>query len=169
MTKIKPKILIIYFSHDEKVEQIAIKVAKTVDADTIRLAVIQRKGEPKVQYLWGNESVSMNPEPELEDFEVNPEDYDLILLGSPVWGMNYAPPFRTFFKKVNLEGKMVAFFCVHEGVPGVIFDEFEKALIGNDIMGRLSLQIPDNGNLKNEPEEAATWAREVMNKSIGLE
>lgn len=169
MEKSNPRIIVVYFSYDETVEKIATEAAKALGADTLRLLVVEKQDEPRVKYLWGNDSVSMNPNPVLQKLDPNPEDYDLILLGSPVWSMNYAPPFRSFFKEVNLEGKMVGIFCVHEGVPGIVFDEFEKALIGNNIMGKLSLQLPEDGILKDEPSEAATWARELMNKAISLQ
>ena len=165
----KMKTLVVYFSYDETVEKIATGLATAIRGDKLRLVTVERSGEKKVNYLWGTATVSMNPSPDLAEFDVNPEEYDLIFLGTPVWAMNYAPPFNTFFKMVHLKGKKIGLFMVHEGTPGIAMDELTKALSDNAILGRLSMQIQANGVGEAEPNEAATWGREVMNKARGLE
>jgi len=49
----------------------------------------------------------MKVEPELERRNKNPEHYDVIIIGTPVWAFTYTPAIRTFFSQAKLEGKQI--------------------------------------------------------------
>jgi multimeric flavodoxin WrbA len=52
----------------------------------------------------------------LEPLEKNPDEYDLVIIGTPVWAWNMSVPIRTYLseQKDNLKNK-VAFFCTMGG------------------------------------------------------
>jgi flavodoxin len=45
----------------------------------------------------------------------NPADYDVVLLGGPIWNGNLTPALRTYLTNHKLTGKRVAFFFVSRG------------------------------------------------------
>jgi menaquinone-dependent protoporphyrinogen IX oxidase len=64
--------------------------------------------------MRGGKQVVMKETPKLKHFTINPNDYDLIIMGTPVRAFNYTPAFRTFFQDYKIENKKIALFCTHE-------------------------------------------------------
>lgn len=64
----------------------------------------------------------------------NVADYDVVILGCPVWASNMATPMRSFIMRESPKIKQVAFFCTLGGSGG-------KATIGRmaTLCGRASL------------------------------
>ncbi len=157
------KILVVFFSYEDSTRTIAESIAEAVDAELLELLPRDSDNGAKIMnYVWENQSVTMDSEPELEDFDVDPDEYDLIFLGTPIWAMTFAPPFKTFFSRVQLEGKNIAFFYTHEGLRGVAVENLRKELIGNNIVGHADFYDPLNSDLEKIVLSAASWAREVL-------
>jgi flavodoxin len=57
----------------------------------------------------------------------NPRDYDLIIMGTPVWGGMPTPAIRTYITQNFNNLKKVALFCTHGGSDvDKVFTELEK-------------------------------------------
>jgi len=174
------KALVVFYSMDEGTKAIAEEIASTIKADVLRLVTkseaekryYQHAESPdrmdeleipegEVRYIWGVESVDMNEAPALEDFELNPSNYDLVIVGTPVWSLNYAPPLNSFFSKVSLEGKKVAFFCTHEGMIGSTFKTMEKELESSVVIDVIDFQNVSM-NLESNLKKAQDWAKSLI-------
>ncbi|MFX0188685.1 MAG: flavodoxin family protein [Candidatus Hodarchaeota archaeon] len=53
----------------------------------------------------------------LKEINKNPESYDLIIIGTPIWSSNMSTPIRTYITDNKDKLKNVAFFCT-EGSRG---------------------------------------------------
>ena len=53
--------------------------------------------------------------PPLRERMVALGDYDIVLLGHPIWAMTLPPVMSTFLSGHDLSGKVVAPFCTHKG------------------------------------------------------
>ncbi|NSB25548.1 flavodoxin family protein [Clostridium saccharoperbutylacetonicum] len=105
------KKLVIYYSHDGNTKFIAETIAREINADITELKTkktMNASGLMKVG--WGVRQLVSQSEPILLTMEKNPADYDLIIIGSPVWTYTFAPPIRTFFKKHSMVGKKLGSF-----------------------------------------------------------
>lgn len=175
----KKKALLVYYSYDEFTKKIAESIAHEIGADIQRLVPKEKgkrsfyqhvenpeqfegyeKDEDKEEYIWGQESVEMDAKPEIEKLTYNPDDYDLIVLGTPVWTLTYAPVFNTFFDQEDFIDKDVALFCTHEGMAGNTFDDFEEILEGNNIISVAEFQ--STNDLEYLIKKARDWARKVQ-------
>jgi len=156
------KILVVYYSHDESTKSIAESIANETNADLLELKPLDEEGGRRVRYIWEGESVSMNPIPPLEPFSVDPNEYDLIFLGSPVWAMSYAPPVESFLRKAKLSNKNIALFCTHEGLMGIVFQEMISKLSDNKIVGAIDFYDPIGSGVKYAANASANWARQVL-------
>jgi hypothetical protein len=69
----------------------------------------------------------------------NPSDYDLVIVGTPIWAWSPAVAIRTYLGKNSLSGKKVAlFFTLDSGLRQAV--EKTKALApGADFVGELAL------------------------------
>ena len=145
------KNLVVYFSLEGNTEYVANKIRDAIGADTLKLVpkkAYHDKGFAK--FFWGGKSAVMAEKPALEEYSINPGDYDRIIFGFPVWASNYTPPIRTFIEdnKDHLTGKKFAAFACESGSGGekaldklaksLGIDEFEQTAIFIDPKARAS-------------------------------
>jgi multimeric flavodoxin WrbA len=55
----------------------------------------------------------MRTKPELQPFDLDPEEYDVIIIGMPVWAFTMTPAVRSFLNKVKLKDKKIGLFSCH--------------------------------------------------------
>ncbi len=69
-----------------------------------------------------------------------PADYDLVFVGSPVWGWNLVPAVRSYLGTVDLKGKPVAFFCTM-GSNGEkkTFESMRELVPNSGVLGELAV------------------------------
>lgn len=131
------KTLVIYYSFEGNTKFIAETIAEKLGADLLELKPekeLNSKGFMK--YIWGGSQVVMGKMPKLQPFDKNPRDYDLLIIGTPVWAWSYTPPLNTFFNSVKITGKKIALFSCHGGQNAKTFEKMEKALEGNEIIAK---------------------------------
>jgi len=159
------KILVVYYSLTGNVATMAQAIATAVGAD---LLSIQPKNDLNknslMRYLWGGRQVLMKERPELEDFDKNPSDYDLLFIGTPVWAWSYCPAINSFLSLTDLTGKDIALFACHAGGKGKVFDMLSERLIENVIVAKHDWLEPLKHNESLAITEAGDWAKEVVNK-----
>lgn len=157
------KKLIAYYSLDGNTRFIAEAIASAIDADVL---VLKPKKEinPKslLKHFWGGRQVIMKQKPELLPFDKNPQDYDLLFLGTPVWAFDYAPSLRSFFQNVILKDKKIALFCCHGGMKGKTLENMKNALSGNKILGEIDFKEPLKGNREESVQKAKSWAKTLI-------
>ena len=109
------KELIVYYSMSGNTEDTAKKIASLRGADLLRIDPVKAypdKGFRK--FFWGGKSAVMAEKPELKSYSFKAEDYDRIIIGTPVWASTFAPPIRTFLsenKEVLRTKRLAAFAC----------------------------------------------------------
>ena len=126
------KTAVVYYSMSGNTQYAAEKIAKGLGADLVRI-------EPKKAYpdqgmkkfFWAGKSAMMGEKPELMPYEFHAEDYDRIIIGSPVWARNFAPPIHTFIaQNPELRGKKIAAFISFSGGGADKASEKLKVSIG---------------------------------------
>ena len=84
--------------------------------------------------MKGGMNASMRRTSKINPISKNPSDYDLVIIGTPVWASNMATPIYTYLLKYNQDIKNIASFCT------CISGGFEKALQNIDVTcGKTSL------------------------------
>jgi flavorubredoxin len=91
------------------------------------------KGEKNLlaTYLWDTKKAIRREKPEIEVIDYGHKEYDLILLGTPVWSVKPAPAINTYLDKSNFKDKKVALFVTlrfmgGEKVVKILTEEIEK-------------------------------------------
>ena len=110
------KRLVVYYSFSGNTEEAAKKIAEKLNADLLKLET--KKCMPKsfaAQILVGGGQVMMNRIPELMPYETNIDDYDDIVLGSPIWNSKGVPAVNAFLKDENAAKKVTALFFLSAG------------------------------------------------------
>jgi len=146
------KTAIIYFSLEGNTKYIAEIIAKELAADLIQLIPIKEYPIGKVsKFFWGGKSSTFKETPKLESYQFNPDSYELIILGTPIWAGTFVPPLRTFLRENKLTGKKVAMFaCCSGGSTEKCFMQMEKELLDCTVLSTLRIIDPlKNDNSKN--------------------
>jgi len=157
------KKIVIFYSLNGNTRFIAENIAKTINADLLELKLkkeITSKGFMK--YFWAGKAVMTKAKPELLPAEKNIKDYELLIIGTPVWAFTYAPALNTFFSQNPLLNKKIALFCCHGGVKGPIFRKMKEALIDNQILGEIDFQEPLKNKFAKNIEKAKQWAENLI-------
>ncbi|SMP40826.1 flavodoxin family protein [Anoxynatronum buryatiense] len=162
MSSSPTKKLVIYYSLEGNTKLMAETMAKAIDADILAIAPqkeISSKGFSK--YFWGGSQVMMKRKPTLMPLSLNPLDYDLIIIGTPVWAWTYSPPIATLLEEVDFSGKQMALFSCHGGQNGKTFLHMKAHLPDSQVLDTIDFFEP----LKNHTEEciqrALDWARHL--------
>ncbi len=155
------KTLVVYYSYEGSTKLAANKVAESLGADILEIKPVnEKKTKGFMKYVWGGRAAVMKHKPTLEPYEANIADYDLIIMGTPVWASTYAPPFHTFLFNNSLENKKVALFCCHEGSPGKTFTHFKKNLQNSDVLGEYDIRKTyEDSEVKLQ--NIADWAKSL--------
>ena len=103
------KTAIVYYSLNGNVRYVSEKIAKELGADLIELVPVKAypdKGMKK--FIWGGSAVTFKKKPDLQPYDFNSADYDMVIVATPVWASSFTPPLRTFFEDNDLTGKKIA-------------------------------------------------------------
>lgn len=153
------KTLVVYFSLTGSTEFVAKIISEQLNADLCEVLDKKHK-KSKLIYLKGG---AASVREKLTKIEVPKtiEDYDLIIVGSPVWAGKITPAIRTFLALNDVSHKKGAFFITLGGdKPEKTFDNMRKTTGFSSIVEELAVSntIED----KKEVEKMVTdWCEEI--------
>ncbi len=154
----KYKPVVVYYSLSGRTRRVAEYISRKFGIDTIE--IVSKKEYPKQGakvYLIGGYDVIKKRTPEIEDIDVT--DYDLVLLGTPVWAGTFAPPVRTLIESGKLNDKKIGYFYTHNGGAMSASNRIEET--GLDIVSTLSI-----ANVKEELGDikplVLNWVTEII-------
>lgn len=104
------KTLLVYYSRTGMTKKIAKMIQSKINCD-IEEITDNNKYSGKLGFLKGGMNASMGRTSKINSITKNPSDYDLIIIGTPVWASNIATPIYTYLMKYNKEFKKIASFC----------------------------------------------------------
>ena len=158
------KTLIVYYSLTGNTQFIAEALRESIEADILELKPIKElKADSGTRFMWGGYQSTMKKKPKLMDFDINPLEYNLIILGTPVWAWNISPPMRSFMSKFDLTGKKVALWMCHAGDGVKAMSRFKEALKCANIVESISFQDPLKKDSDTNKEKAIAWIKGVVN------
>jgi flavodoxin len=157
------KILIVYYSLTGNTKFIAEAIAESINSDILEIKPVKElNAEGGSKYFWGGYQATMKKKPKLKEFDINPLDYDLIIIGTPVWAWNFSPPIRSFISKFNLSGRNIALWTCSDGDGVKAMNRFKDALKDANIIGHISFQKLLQNKPEAAKEQAIVWAKELM-------
>jgi flavodoxin len=107
------KYLVAYYSRTGHNKTIGEEIAKALSADIDEI-IDKKKRSGRIGWLRAGRDSSFGKMTEIQT-EKNPQDYAIIILGTPIWAGKIPPAMRTYLTKNDLTGKKVAFFVCSGG------------------------------------------------------
>jgi flavodoxin len=106
--------LVVYYSRTGNAKFVAEEIASELRADTEEVTDLKdRRGW--LGFLRAGYDATLGKETKIERTQKLPSDYDLIVVGTPVWNSRVTPAIRTYLKENDFSGKKVAVFSTNDG------------------------------------------------------
>jgi flavodoxin len=118
------KCIVVFYSMRGTTKKVAEHIAGALKCD------LEEIGEPgsrkgPLGFLKSGREAVRKMLPPIRQPEKDPGDYDLVVLGTPVWAGTMASPMRSFLARYGKQMKKVAFFCTAGGSAGRTFQDME--------------------------------------------
>ena len=111
-----PKILVAYYSLTGKTEKVAKAIADASGGQLYQIQVAKSyPSDSKERREVLGQEIEENYLPPLVATNIDPETYDIIFLGSPVWANHISQPVKSFLAKYDFKDKHVIPFVTHSG------------------------------------------------------
>lgn len=157
------KKLIVYYSYTGHTRYIVDMIKQNIDCDVLEL-------KPKIPYSDDYNTVvdeeqtaaSMNKITEIEDTNLDLNQYDEIILGTPVWWYRSSPVVRTFLVKNDLSGKVIKPFATNAGWLGRTFKEIEKLCSNSKVENEMNIVFTEDhtvNELVTSKKEIEEWIK----------
>ena len=108
------KSLIAYYSRTNTTKKLAEEIAGKVDAD-IEEIIPKVNYQGKIGYARGGKDAIREKIIDLEPLKYNPQDYDVVYLGTPVWAGKASTPLISYIKQNEGKFSNVKFFVTAGG------------------------------------------------------
>ena len=153
------KTLVAFYSRTGTTKKVGDMIAEKIDAEVEEIKdTVERSGT--MGYIRSGRDAMKKRLTKLESLKRNLSDYDLIVVGTPIWGWNMSAPVRTFLTEQKDNLKEVAFFCTMGGSGDKqAFAEMEK-IIGKKPHGTLAVTTK-NAIANNFSETLAKFLEEI--------
>lgn len=160
------KTAIIYYSLEGNMEYIAKKIAKDNIVDMIKLVPSKEYPTGKFsKYFWGGKSVTFGEKPKLLNDKIILEQYDTLIIGTPIWSGTFTPPLNTFLHDYKIYGKKIILVATHAGGdPSRCFTKMKEFLKDNNILTTIAFKNPINSQDKSEVEEKINDIKLILQK-----
>lgn len=162
-TKVE-KVLVVYFSLTGNTNNVAKIMVDSTKGEVFEIEpdfdYSQVQSRTEMEDL-GKQQVEEGFKPELKNPVTDIDDYDLILVGSPVWWYSVSPPVMSFLSQYDFTGKKVAPFCTCGSDAGDFFTQFEETIPDAEVLKGLTLteyELRDDEGAKKKIE---TWLNDL--------
>lgn len=135
------KRLVVYYTRTGKTKFVAETIAAKLGAD-LEEVVDLKKREGKLGWLSGGKDAAQKRLTEIAPTKHSLADYDLVVLGTPIWAWSPTPALRTYIKQNDFSGKKVALFYTSDGSIKQAHQQTKELLQGAEVVGDLWLISP---------------------------
>jgi len=133
------KPLVVFYSRTGATKQVGEALAQTLSCDSEELLDTKKRSGPR-GFVTAGRDAKAKKLTTLADIKHDPALYDLVILGTPIWGGTLSSAMRTYITNNTSKFKRVAFFCTQGGTESQqLFDEME-ALCEKHPVNILALQ-----------------------------
>lgn len=102
--------------------------------------------------------------PEIKDVTIDLNQYDEIIIGTPVWWYTLAPVIRTFLSKSDLSNKKVMPFATNAGWLGQTFEEIKKLCPNSEVAEGMNIVFTEDhtaNDLVTSTDEIEKWIKSL--------
>lgn len=107
--------LVVYFSRTGNTRTVGNEIARELSCDVEEIIDTVNRAGP-LGYINSGRQATMKELTKLQPLKKDPSQYELVVIGTPVWAATMSTPVRTFLVENKDKLKKVAFFATLGGV-----------------------------------------------------
>lgn len=152
------KVLTVFYSHSGNTRALAGLIQQQTGGDLLEIEpVAPYPADYDTVVAQAKRELQAGYQPPLKTGVVNPDAYDVILVGSPNWWNTLAPPLHTWLSQYGLSSKTVIPFITHEGTGlGRSAADIARLCPGVTVAKGLAVR---GGRVAGAQREVAKWLR----------
>jgi flavodoxin len=160
------KSLIVFYSRDGSTRKVANSLSLFLNSKTAEILDKTDRSGP-LGYLLAGKDASLEKMTNIICPIENSNDYDLIVVGTPVWAWNVSPPIRTYLFNNRGNFKKIAFFCTMGGSGGNKTFNSMESISGLKPLGTLELTSREisSGTFEGKTREFANFLLKMIQQS----
>lgn len=151
--------LVVYHSYTGHTKMIANMIKEKLNCDILELKpkiAFSSDYQSAVDEYQNNEKEKSTVE--IEDINIDFDNYDEIIIGSPVWWYSVTPVIRSFLKENNLERKTIVPFATNAGWLGRTFKEIKELCENSNVINEMNIEFESySDNLVTSIDEINNW------------
>lgn len=157
------KTLILYYSLDGSTKKIAAHLAEKLNADIERIRPVKDiKVKGFLKYVVGGGMVTTKRKPKLIPLKLNPEEYDTIFIGSPIWAGYITPSISTLLEKGLIKNKKVAIFYTYKGGNKTTDLNLKQCVEKNNTLLSIFSCLNVDTDLNNQQKKSVKWGIDLI-------
>jgi menaquinone-dependent protoporphyrinogen IX oxidase len=147
------KVLVVYFSRSGNTRRLAEHLARELDGTAAPIQEPRSRGG-FLGYQRSLFQAVAGRDAEIRRLREAPRDYDLVLIGTPIWGWHLSSPVRAFARQNAKAIRRAAFFCTMGGAGDRgAFAELER-ILGRKPAATLALTEAEVARMSSESTQA---------------
>ncbi len=158
------KSLVIYYTRTGKTKFVAEAIATQLGAD-VEEVVDLKKRQGKIGWIMSGKDASRQSLTEIAPTKKAPADYDLVVIGTPIWAWSPTPAIRTYISQNNLSGKKVALFYTFDNDLKQAAEKTKALLTNAAIVSELPLASPSADREETE-KKIAEWCSALKQQKM---
>lgn len=136
------KILIAYYSRTGNTRKVAEAIKEQLACDIEEIISIKDRLGAMGLIISGKEA-TFKTLADIKPIEKNPANYDLVIIGTPIWAGNISSPIRGYIEKYKTGFKNISAFCTMGGDnTNLCFNEIEK-ICDKNLVAKLSVKAKE--------------------------
>ncbi len=158
--------LVVYFSWTGNTEQVAEALAETLDADLEPIRETHERAAGPLAHVRATLGAALGWGAPVAPTRHRVADYDVVVIGCPVWANSPPPPLRAWLARERAALKRIALFCTTAHAGGERCLEKVAAIAGvvpvaQSVITGADLRSDGDDWLKREAEFAAAIAEAI--------
>jgi flavodoxin len=155
------KSLVIYYSRSGDTRFVAEKISQEIGGDVEEI-IDKKRRNGLLGFVLSGYDATRGKVTKIAEMKKSPKDYDLIVVGTPMWNKRITPAVRTYLKNNNLSEKRVALFCTNLGSqPERVFKTLKELKPECNFVGELTITDAQKDR-KNTEKKISEWAKSLI-------
>lgn len=153
--------LILYYSYGGNTRKIAKMIQDKIGGDIVEIETVKSyEGSYDSVVNQGQREVDSGYMPEIKELDVDLDNYDTIIIGTPVWWYTFAPAVKTFLHDYDLSGKSIYPYATNGGWIGHTFEDFESECGEAKVYPGLNVRF-DEHTKQTEDDAIERWVQGI--------
>ncbi|MFO8016095.1 MAG: flavodoxin [Candidatus Woesearchaeota archaeon] len=138
------KTLVVYFTRTGTTKKLAEQIAEGLRADSEEI-IAEKDYSGPLGYMRAGLESTRKKHAGIDKPKKDPSKYDLVIIGTPIWGWNISSPVRAYLEqmKTKLKKPNLAFFCTEGGSGGKKAFNAMESITGKNPKAVLELRMKD--------------------------